>query len=267
MMNTLLEKTSQKQKSHVFDRSPVTATSRRTNQYALKKVNRHLDIATIKPALPQQRVKITASALNIRKGPGTNYKILGQFRRDTLVDYHNEINNWLVITYLGETAYICKQYTKPVFLQEQPRCDTTSKSLQAVSLARKYLNYTTKDLLGKLTYLTDLSKNSGTNNGYNLNCANFVSAILNEVGLIHKHVVGCSKLRQVCTSEGYQIIPKSEARPGDVWINSHHTELVDSVFNGIITLIGSNNNGDKIQEITLDSKSAQKDGDIYGIRS
>ena len=264
MTNALLKKQYRNENPRVLGTGQLTATSRREGLYVQRPPLVHKQI--LHPQMnvpPVQSVRITASALNIRKGPGTNYKIIGQFKRGMLIDYLAEEGDWLKINYFNQTAYIARQYTEKIDSTPQTREYSLTKPLQAIALARKYLGCTTKDLLGKLKYLKDLSKNPGTNHGYNLNCANFVSAILNEVGLIDKHVVGCSKLREVCLSCGYQVIPKSQAKPGDVWINSHHTELVESISNDIITLIGSNNNGDKIQEITLDSRSAQKDGEIY----
>ena len=246
----------------------VQASSRKERQYAPQAHEKRWDDSPSEFNTGElHRVEVTASLLNVRKGPGVYHKIAGQLKRGTVVEWIQQSGDWLQIEYLGKIGYIAEKYTKPLEPLYTKNTDTSLKSLQALEIARKYLGQTTKDLLGKLTYLSDLSKNENTNNGYNLNCANFVSAILNEVGLLSKHVVSCSKLRQICLQSGYKQILKSEAKPGDIWINSHHTELVDSIDNGIITLIGSNNNGDKIQEITLDSKSAQKDGEIYSFQT
>ena len=87
------------------------------------------------------------------------------------------------------------------------------------------------------------------------------------MGLIGEHVVGCTKLRSACKSYGYNNIPKSQAKPGDVWIGEGHTELVHSVCDDMVILIGSNNGGTNVQKITIDAQSAQKSGEIYSIQS
>ena len=66
--------------------------------------------------------------------------------------------------------------------------DTSLKSLQALEIARKYLGQTTKDLLGKLTYLSDLSKNENTNNGYNLNCTLINAELTDSFSLIKQTI-------------------------------------------------------------------------------
>ena len=259
--------------SHRPQKRRVNASSRREKYYPGLKSRGYVDDnETVSSS--SKSVTITASLLNVRSGPGTNYRILGQLKKGTVMAYTDDNGSWLTVDYLGQEGFIYKKYTQPQDAAVQSpdsSSGTTSqnaspKGEQAVSLARKYLGETTKDLLGKLVYLKDLSSRKNTNHGYDLNCANFVSAVLNEVGLLNQHVVGCSKLREACTSFGYQIVPHSQALPGDVWISSGHTELVDSIQGNDITLIGSNNNGDNVQEITLDDHSAQTGGDIYALR-
>lgn len=55
---------------------------------------------------------VTASALNVRKGAGTNYGILGQLSRNATVTALGESNGWLKISYKGNVGWISKQYTK-----------------------------------------------------------------------------------------------------------------------------------------------------------
>ncbi|MBQ9396847.1 MAG: SH3 domain-containing protein [Proteobacteria bacterium] len=59
------------------------------------------------------KVRITASALNVRAGVGTNYKVLGSLSNGTVVSYSAESNGWLRISYNGSTGWICKKYTTP----------------------------------------------------------------------------------------------------------------------------------------------------------
>lgn len=55
---------------------------------------------------------VTASALNVRKGPGTNYGALGQLKSGNVVTANGESNGWLKISYKGQTGWISKKYTR-----------------------------------------------------------------------------------------------------------------------------------------------------------
>ncbi|MBQ9243366.1 MAG: SH3 domain-containing protein [Proteobacteria bacterium] len=57
------------------------------------------------------QVRITASALNVRAGAGTNYKVLGSLSNGKVVSYSGESNGWLKISYNGSTGWISKKYT------------------------------------------------------------------------------------------------------------------------------------------------------------
>ena len=83
-------------------------------------------------------------------------------------------------------------------------------------------------------------------------CANFVSATLQKAGLIDWHSNGVADMSQRLQSEGWHMVPASQAKPGDVAIinGSQHTELVYSNSNGNVQLIGSNNsNSDGSQRV------------------
>src|SRR5690606_17686850 len=43
--------------------------------------------------------KVTADVLNVRLGPGTNYKKVGELQKDTPVKILDEYNGWYVIDY------------------------------------------------------------------------------------------------------------------------------------------------------------------------
>src|SRR3546814_7803516 len=80
-----------------------------------------------------------------------------------------------------------------------------------------------------------------------VNCANFVTAVLQDAGLINWHdntVAGTSSRLQ---AEGWTVVPASQAKPGDVCILNYggHVELVASNNNGDIKLIGSNNRSEE----------------------
>ncbi len=54
---------------------------------------------------------VTASALNVRKGAGTNYSVIGSLKQGNVVSASGETNGWLKISYNGQVGYISKKYT------------------------------------------------------------------------------------------------------------------------------------------------------------
>ena len=94
----------------------------------------------------------------------------------------------------------------------------------------------------------------------NVCCANFVSAVLEKAGLIThgQRSDAVVTLDRNLRNDGWQQVPLSQAKPGDVVIiqggGMSHTEIVASNDNGKVTFIGSNNrNADGTQRITYDS--------------
>ena len=53
---------------------------------------------------------VTASALNVRSGPGTNYASLGLLQRGTSVTVESVSGGWAQISYNGKTAYVSAEY-------------------------------------------------------------------------------------------------------------------------------------------------------------
>ncbi|MBQ9241930.1 MAG: C40 family peptidase [Proteobacteria bacterium] len=150
----------------------------------------------------------------------------------------------------------------------------TSVGGAAVSLAEKYLysktHKFTKDFIkGKphLKHLVDVSGGTAAyNHGYDCNCANFVSAILQNAGLLSGHYIGVSALMSNMASEGYKKVSRANAKPGDIWINTttgSHTEIVASNVNGQIKLIGSNNANTQKQRVTYDVNSGNTKGEFF----
>ena len=126
-----------------------------------------------------------------------------------------------------------------------PAPASTASSSNAAAIAQKYLGW----WAGDLKVSGHLPMNPNVPN--TVNCANFVSAVLQKAGLINFHtdlVTGSNSgvkaaLGTMLMARGWTKVPASQARPGDVAIvnNGGHTELVHSNINGKITLIGSNN--------------------------
>lgn len=55
---------------------------------------------------------VTATCLNVRKGAGTNYGILGTLNNGATVTAVSESGGWLQINYQNQTGWISKKYTK-----------------------------------------------------------------------------------------------------------------------------------------------------------
>lgn len=60
----------------------------------------------------QATARVTASALNVRKGPGTNSAILGSFKRGTKVTVLYTSGNWAYVTTKRLTGYVSLTYLK-----------------------------------------------------------------------------------------------------------------------------------------------------------
>lgn len=90
---------------------------------------------------------------------------------------------------------------------------------------------------------------------YNNHCADFVTAVLQNVGMISKHENGANSLARYCAAgnDGYRTLTNlSEAKAGDVWVNNGHAELVVGYYKEAkkLLLIGSNNASSGIYSIS-----------------
>lgn len=64
--------------------------------------------------------KVVASALNVRSGPGTNYRVQGQLSKGFVVEILEEKNGWYRIRYGTTTAYVSKDYIEPTTATPSP---------------------------------------------------------------------------------------------------------------------------------------------------
>lgn len=105
----------------------------------------------------------------------------------------------------------------------------------AVALAEKYLGRDSYTLKGDLPTFQAAG-------GYENNCADFVSSLLQNTGRIDSHEVGVWELANKLEENDWERIEAAMARPGDVWIadDYSHTEIVQKAGDPP-TLIGSNN--------------------------
>ena len=60
----------------------------------------------------QATAKVTASVLNVRKGPGTNTSILGGFKRGTRVTVQYTSGNWAYVSTKKLTGYVSLNYLR-----------------------------------------------------------------------------------------------------------------------------------------------------------
>lgn len=68
--------------------------------------------ATVKAASVYEEVEVTAGVLNIRKGPGTTYEVIGKLTRGTVCQLEKAENGqseWRKLA--GREGYICMRYT------------------------------------------------------------------------------------------------------------------------------------------------------------
>ncbi len=70
--------------------------------------------ATNAPSQSGESGRVTASSLNVRKGPGTGYAKIGSLRQGDTVTYYELTQGFYRISYQGATAYVSAQYIKPV---------------------------------------------------------------------------------------------------------------------------------------------------------
>lgn len=184
-------------------------------------------------------VNCKQNGLRLRSEPSTDSTELTRIPEFTYLLAQDEKNGWFKVDYNDLSGWVSGDYTMDAGDQYAGR--------KAIDEAEKYLytahpGYCTWDLLKDNIYFKDLSKNEGYNKGYNKNCANFVSTILQIVGLINNHYNTVSSLESNISGNGWKKVSFSEAKPGDIWLDdSGHTELAVGHIGNKILVIGSNN--------------------------
>ncbi|MBO4351568.1 MAG: hypothetical protein J6A01_11580 [Proteobacteria bacterium] len=160
-----------------------------------------------------------------------------------------EVDGWYHITFNGNEGWVAKADTLYA-------CDECP-SRKAIDMAERLLynsetymctfdHYKANTVPEFSEKFVSLASHSSCNYGYDLNCANFVTAILRANDLINASgYTFVSQLYDHCTAgkDGYHVIDKSQAKPGDFWVTSElgHAELVIGYYGGKLLLIGSNN--------------------------
>ena len=161
----------------------------------------------------------------------------------------DELDGWYHVTFNGNEGWVLKSDT----LYACDECE----GRKAIDMAEKLLynpgthmctfdHYNAKTVPEFSEKFVSLAAHSSCNYGYDLNCANFVTAILRANGLMNSSAYTfVDDVYAHCTSgkDGYRVIDKSQAKPGDFWVTNtmSHAELVVGYYNGALLLIGSNN--------------------------
>ena len=70
--------------------------------------------ATNAPSQPGKSGRVTASSLNVRKGPGTGYARIGSLRLGDTVTFYEQEQGFYRILYQGAVGYVSAQYIKPI---------------------------------------------------------------------------------------------------------------------------------------------------------
>lgn len=79
-------------------------------QYATKITSSNSSSSSSSSTKVNYNVKVTASSLNVRKGAGTNYAVIGNLKKGNIVKATNKANGWYKIQYQGGTGYISAEY-------------------------------------------------------------------------------------------------------------------------------------------------------------
>lgn len=67
---------------------------------------------TASPSLVGKRVRVTASALNLRSGPGTNYGVLTSMPNGTELTVADVSGGWVKVTYQGKSGWCSATYVE-----------------------------------------------------------------------------------------------------------------------------------------------------------
>lgn len=180
----------------------------------------------------------------VRSQPNQSAAVVGNVQIFGYVKTIGENDAWYHVEFDGKKGYVPK--TNAMYV-----C-TDCVGFKAIQFAEKYLysktQTCTQDFLTKgpaLPYMVDL-------HDYNNHCADFVTAVLQNVGLISKHFTQVQKLIDYCLTgaDGYREIPRNQIKAGDIWARRvpenggtySHSELIVGFYgtDHVVTL-GSTN--------------------------
>jgi hypothetical protein len=93
--------------------------------------------------------------------------------------------------------------------------------------------------------------------GYTNDCADFISAVLQDTGRLHGHYINVGVMEGALQHQGWHPVSASRAMPGDVWVTSSdsHTEMV--THRGATQMIGANGTSVEVVSFTGDWTSGR----------
>ncbi|MHB1653348.1 MAG: 5'-nucleotidase C-terminal domain-containing protein [Desulfitobacteriaceae bacterium] len=59
------------------------------------------------------KLQVTASALNLRTGPGLDFEVVGAIPQKTIIDLLDSVDGWDKVSYGGQSYYVYAQYVQP----------------------------------------------------------------------------------------------------------------------------------------------------------
>lgn len=84
---------------------------------------------------------VTASALNIRKGPGLNYDVIGKVYKNEFIRVFAKVGDWYVIQTEDDIiGAVSKDYVRPIYPQTDNTNDTSESTNQNISSAEEPQN-------------------------------------------------------------------------------------------------------------------------------
>lgn len=134
----------------------------------------------------------TRTSLNVRSGPGTNYRVIGSLRNGTRVALLGSSGNWYKINYGGKTGFVSKSYVKVQAAPTKPAATTQTVKKAKTNIVAGY------DLAKPLTVI-----NTGQTTALNIRAsANSKSRIvgkvygqLSPVTVLNKYSNGYSRIK------------------------------------------------------------------------
>lgn len=107
----------------------------------------YLDILESEPSL---KAMVFASKLNVRKEPSG--QLLGELKRDAIVDVYNTEDGWAEVSFNGDIAYVSSDYLKFTSVETNKTGAVTAKTLNVRSKPS-----TNSDVIGTLSESTEIT--------------------------------------------------------------------------------------------------------------
>ncbi len=101
--------------------SPISsASTRATAAVAAILLALSLLAAVLSPAAAQQTGTVTANSLNVRSGPGTNFRVVGVLRRGEQVTILERSGGWLRVAAGRDRGWVAGNYISTYYANQRP---------------------------------------------------------------------------------------------------------------------------------------------------